>query len=152
MHCEIGVTCVYNGYLFYTLVITRQSNPPSSQFHSPCNDFTSFWSICVYNACIFVSTVSNIQLCKHPSGTYVNSSYTCFQYPVMQASFWNIRQFILQLFQLSSYASILLEHTLIHLTSVSNIQLCKHPSGTYVNSSYNCFRYPVMQASFWNIR
>ena len=39
MHYKIGITCVYNGHVFYTLfVITCQSNPPISQFNSPCND------------------------------------------------------------------------------------------------------------------
>ena len=40
MHYKIGVTCVYNGHVFYTLfVITRQSNPRISQFNSPCNEY-----------------------------------------------------------------------------------------------------------------
>ena len=47
MHCEIGDTCVYS------VVITGQSNPPISQFNSPCNDFTSFWSMFVYNTDIY---------------------------------------------------------------------------------------------------
>jgi len=35
--------------VIYSLVITRQSNPPISQFNSPCNEFTSFWSMFLYN-------------------------------------------------------------------------------------------------------
>ena len=54
MHCKIGVTCVYNGHRFCTL-ITRQSNPPISQFISLCNEFTSFWSIFLYNNHFFKS-------------------------------------------------------------------------------------------------
>ena len=34
VHYKIGVTCIYNGHVFYTPV------------NSPCNEFTSFWSIC----------------------------------------------------------------------------------------------------------
>ena len=50
MHYKIGVTCVYNWHMFYTLfVITWQSNPPVSQFNCPCNEFTSVWSMFVYN-------------------------------------------------------------------------------------------------------
>ena len=49
MHYKIGVTCIYHGHVFFTLVITLQSNPPISQFISPCNEFTSVWSMCVYN-------------------------------------------------------------------------------------------------------
>ena len=37
-------TCV-----LYSIVITRQSNPPISQFNSLCNEFTSVWSMFVYN-------------------------------------------------------------------------------------------------------
>jgi len=39
MHCKKGVTCVYNGHVFYTVVITLQSNLPFSQFNSMCNEF-----------------------------------------------------------------------------------------------------------------
>ena len=38
MHYKIGVTCVYN-----------VSNIPISQFKSLCNEFTSIWSMFVYN-------------------------------------------------------------------------------------------------------
>ena len=38
MYCKIGDTCVDSGHVFYTrYVITRQSNPPISQFNSLCN-------------------------------------------------------------------------------------------------------------------
>jgi len=33
----------------YSVVITRQSNSPISQFNSLCNEFTSAWSMFVYN-------------------------------------------------------------------------------------------------------
>jgi len=29
--------------------VTEQSNPPISQFNSPCNGFTSVWSMFEYN-------------------------------------------------------------------------------------------------------
>jgi len=35
--------------VLYSVVITRQSNPPISQFNSRYNEFTSFWSMFVYN-------------------------------------------------------------------------------------------------------
>ena len=42
MHCKY----VYNGHGFYTcVVITWQSNPPISQFISPCNECMSVWSM-----------------------------------------------------------------------------------------------------------
>ena len=52
MHCKIGVTCVYKHEwtrVLYSVVLTRQSNPPILQFNSPCNKFTSVWSMFVYN-------------------------------------------------------------------------------------------------------
>ena len=61
IHYVICVTYVYNGHVFYTrnyVVITRQSNPPISQFNSPCNEFTSFWSMFVYN--IFIVFRQNL--------------------------------------------------------------------------------------------
>jgi len=54
MHCKIGVT-----FVLYSVVITRQSNPSISQFRSPCNEFTSFWSMFVYNN---LSKVINIKI------------------------------------------------------------------------------------------
>ena len=35
--------------VLYSVVTTRKSNPPISQFNSPCYEFTSFWSMFVYN-------------------------------------------------------------------------------------------------------
>ena len=35
VHYKIGVTCVYNGQVFCTVAMTRQSYPPISQFNSP---------------------------------------------------------------------------------------------------------------------
>ena len=37
--------CIQWSRVLYSVVITRQSNPPISQFNSPCNDFTSVWSM-----------------------------------------------------------------------------------------------------------
>ena len=41
--------CIQWTRVLYAVVITRQSNPPISQVNSPCNEFTSVWSMCVYN-------------------------------------------------------------------------------------------------------
>ena len=41
--------CIQWTRVLYSVVITRQSNPPISQFNSLCNEFTSVWSMCVYN-------------------------------------------------------------------------------------------------------
>jgi len=58
MYCKIGDTCVDSGHVFYTrYVITRQSNPPISQFNSLCNWFTSLWSMFVYNNFLYNSVV-----------------------------------------------------------------------------------------------
>ena len=44
MHYKKGVTCVYNGYVFYSVVvITWQTNSPISQFNSLCNEFMRIW-------------------------------------------------------------------------------------------------------------
>ena len=47
-HYKIGVTYVYNAEwtcVLYSVVITRQSNPPISLINSPCNEFMSIWSM-----------------------------------------------------------------------------------------------------------
>ena len=44
---------------FYT-VITGQSNPPISQFNSPCNGFMSFWSMFAYNNMHYLFTCAGI--------------------------------------------------------------------------------------------
>ena len=41
-------------------VITRQSNPPISQFNSPCNEFTSVWSMFVYNSVALLMSVTDL--------------------------------------------------------------------------------------------
>jgi len=46
----------------YSVVIPRQSSPAISQFDSPCNEFTSVWSMFVYTNCsrnlvVFLNTV-----------------------------------------------------------------------------------------------
>ena len=51
--------CIQWARVLYSVVITQQSNPPISQFNSPCNEFTSFWSMFVYNnviQCIVIMT------------------------------------------------------------------------------------------------
>jgi len=40
--------CIPWTRVLYSVVITRQSNPLISKFNSPCNEFTSVWSMCVY--------------------------------------------------------------------------------------------------------
>ena len=50
MHYKIGVTGVYNEQS-----VTWQSNPPSSQFNSLCNEFMSVWSMFVYNTSIQIA-------------------------------------------------------------------------------------------------
>ena len=46
VHYQIGVTCVYNEHMVYTLfVITRQSNPQILKFHRQCHEFTSVWAM-----------------------------------------------------------------------------------------------------------
>ena len=49
MHYKLGVSCVYNEHVLYSVVITWKSNPPISQFNSLCNEFTSVWSMFLYN-------------------------------------------------------------------------------------------------------
>ena len=41
--------CIQWTWVLYSVVITWQSNPPIPQFNSPCNEFTSLWSMLVYN-------------------------------------------------------------------------------------------------------
>jgi len=41
--------CIQWTSVLYSAVITRQSNPPISQFSRSCNEFTSAWSMFVYN-------------------------------------------------------------------------------------------------------
>jgi len=50
MHYKLYVICVYKWTrVLYSVVITWQSNQPISQYNSPCNEFTSDWSMFVYN-------------------------------------------------------------------------------------------------------
>ena len=55
MHYKIGVTFVHNRHMSVLVVITRQSNPPISQFNSTFNEFTSDWSMFVYNSRVFLN-------------------------------------------------------------------------------------------------
>jgi len=45
-----GYMCLQWTRVPYSVVITWQSNPPISKFNSPCNEFTSVWSMFVYNS------------------------------------------------------------------------------------------------------
>ena len=51
--CNALAHVIYSGisgqFSLYSVVITRYSNPPISQFSSPCNEFTIVWSMFVYN-------------------------------------------------------------------------------------------------------
>ena len=52
MHCKYSwYICIQWTWVLCSVVITWQSNPPISQFNSPCNEFTSFWWMFVYNTC-----------------------------------------------------------------------------------------------------
>ena len=41
--------CIQWTWALYSVVIPWQTNPPISQFKNPCNEFTSVWSMFVYN-------------------------------------------------------------------------------------------------------
>ena len=49
---KIGNMCIQWTHALYSVVITCHSNPPISQFNSPCNEFTTVWSMFVYNTFI----------------------------------------------------------------------------------------------------
>ena len=51
LHYKICDTCIYDGHVFYILHCKNmtKTNPPISQFNSLCNEFTSVWSMVVYN-------------------------------------------------------------------------------------------------------
>ena len=64
-------TCLYNGHWtldnLYSVVTTRQCNPPMSQFNSLCNEFTGFWSMFMYitktiNLCLSLRLHTSKQL------------------------------------------------------------------------------------------
>ena len=44
-----GPMCIQWTHVLYSVVITRQSNSPISQFNSLCNEFMSVWTMFVYN-------------------------------------------------------------------------------------------------------
>ena len=48
--------------VFYSVVITRHSNPPISRFRVPCNEFTSVWSM--FPCTIQICSVMNSCLCS----------------------------------------------------------------------------------------
>jgi len=64
LHVYTMHTCLYY------VVITWQSNQPISQFNIQCNEFTSFWSMFVYNRLtlimpIVVSIIVYKRYCIH---------------------------------------------------------------------------------------
>jgi len=64
--------CLQWTRVLYSVVITRQSNPPISQFNSPCNEFTSVWSMFVYNT---LSTNNGDSFTFHDSVNYNLSTH-----------------------------------------------------------------------------
>ena len=42
--------CIQRTRVIYSVVITRPCNLPISEFNSPCNEFTSVWSMFAYNS------------------------------------------------------------------------------------------------------
>ena len=46
--------CIQWTPVLNSVVLTGQSNPPISQFNTPCNEFTSVWSMFVYNTCLVI--------------------------------------------------------------------------------------------------
>ena len=68
--------CIQWTRVLYYAVITRQSNPPISQFNSPCNEFTSFCSMFVYN--ISTATMTYVAV-KANQMEYKHESYLCRQ-------------------------------------------------------------------------
>ena len=55
MHCKIGVARVYNAHVFYTMT----SNPPISQFNSPC-EYTSVWSMFICNIHPIIKVIEKV--------------------------------------------------------------------------------------------
>ena len=49
--------CIQWTRALYSVVITRQSNPPISQFNNPCNEFTDVWSMFVHTTCFSLLVV-----------------------------------------------------------------------------------------------
>ena len=68
--------CIQWTQALYSVVITRQSNSPISQFNSLCNEFTSFWSMFIYNTKVSNKVTSNcFILCT-------NKAYNYYFYPL----------------------------------------------------------------------
>ena len=61
--------CIQWTCVLYSIVITLHSNPPISQFNSPCNEFMSVCQ-CLYTILLFVFTLE--QICPE----YVTSTQT----------------------------------------------------------------------------
>ena len=62
--------CIQWTHVLYSVVITRQSNPPISQFNSLCNEFTSVWSMFVYN-----TSIISIEQLKVTNNDKLHDSY-----------------------------------------------------------------------------
>jgi len=59
--------CIQWTRVIYSVVIAWQSNPPILQFNSPCDEFTSVWSMFVYNTfpiriCLHIQTEVSTQI------------------------------------------------------------------------------------------
>ena len=76
MHCKLAIryyTCIQWARVLYSVAITRQPNPPISQFNSPCNEFTSVWSMFPYNKTYFYKQTRQFKY-NLPTGVQVNKS------------------------------------------------------------------------------
>ena len=58
--------CIQRTRVLYSVVITRQSNPPISEFNSLCNEFTSVWSMFPCNTLLetYLYTLQAINMFK----------------------------------------------------------------------------------------
>ena len=66
--------CIQCTRVLHSLVITLQYNPPISQFHGPCNEFTSVWSMFLYNTQVVIHR--KIHTCRqmwHISYIYIHN-------------------------------------------------------------------------------
>ena len=61
--------------VLYSVVITWQSNPPVSQFNSLCNEFTSVWSMFVYNKDFLFVDVQSLVI----QGLFTVCCHCCLQ-------------------------------------------------------------------------
>ena len=76
--------CIHWTRVLYSVVITQQSNPPISQFNSLYNEFTSFWSMFIYNTHVTPYVIKSINILTIP--LFKISSYDWWQIFVTAAS------------------------------------------------------------------